>query len=408
MTRDRITRITVRGLRPIEDAELRLGDLTVLIGENGTGKSSLIEACEIIRRAAKPGGAFWSDLAKIHHFPSAVLRFGSQSLSLGVHIAGGGDPLDYSLELGERGVLSERLTIDPPGAKKPRPVIDRSSAGAHVLDQRTGKHEEAKINAPGELVLTSFGVVPPHDAIPRMISALENIEVHASFDVLPAWVVRSVRRNQTVRGSQLIEPTERLALLGENLANAYYALQNEFDRSHWSETMEFVRMGLGDDVESVNTRAEPEGGNIALRVKYKGWDKPLTPTALSDGTLAYLAIVALVRLSKNRSLLAFDEPELHLHPKLLARALGFFESLSRRYPVLLATHSDRLLDALDEPEKAAVLCELDSKRATRLLRADSKKLKAWLQKFGGLGEIRGAGHETSVMTEPESPKHDPA
>lgn len=40
---DRITQLRVKGLRTLADVTLPLGELTVLIGENGVGKSSVEE-----------------------------------------------------------------------------------------------------------------------------------------------------------------------------------------------------------------------------------------------------------------------------------------------------------------------------------------------------------------------------
>jgi predicted ATPase len=118
--------------------------------------------------------------------------------------------------------------------------------------------------------------------------------------------------------------------------------------------------------------------------------------------LSYLAFVALFRLDKKpASLLAFDEPDLHLHPQLLMRVLDFFENMARDRPVLVATHSDRLLDGLQAPERSVVLCELSAEGATRLVRPDAKALARWLERYRGLGDLRGAGHAASVLTKPE-------
>ena len=62
-----ITELRIAGLRTLADVRLSLRELTVLIGANGTGKNSIIEACELCakRRAltsskssAAPTGAF--------------------------------------------------------------------------------------------------------------------------------------------------------------------------------------------------------------------------------------------------------------------------------------------------------------------------------------------------------------
>lgn len=137
---------------------------------------------------------------------------------------------------------------------------------------------------------------------------------------------------------------------------------------------------------------------MALRVKYAGLEQQVPAFALSDGTLTYLAFVALSRLNRGKSLIAFDEPETHLHPELLMRVLDLFESLSRERPVLLSTHSDRLLDGLSDPAASVVLCELDEHRKTVLVRPDPAALTEWLEHYRGLGDIRNAGHARSVLT----------
>src|SRR5262249_40027530 len=124
-------------------------------------------------------------------------------------------------------------------------------------------------------------------------------------------------------------------------------------------TMDYVRLGLGDRVESVNARPSPEGGAVALWMKLRNRDDQIPAAGIADGVLAFLAFVAMFRLHPERSLLCFDEPELYLHPRLLLRVLGFFEAIAESCPVILATHSDRLLDGLRDPARSVVLCELD-------------------------------------------------
>ncbi|MBI5487249.1 MAG: ATP-binding protein [Deltaproteobacteria bacterium] len=186
-----------------------------------------------------------------------------------------------------------------------------------------------------------------------------------------------------------------MAPLGSNLANAYFTLRN--DHREWEETLAYVRLGLGETVEDVSIEAPPGGGYIALQVKYRGTAEPTPCAALSDGTLAYLAFVALYRLPGAGGLVAFDEPETHLHPALLGRVLDMFESMAHDRPVVLATHSDRLLDGLSDPVKSTLLFELDERRRTRVLRPDASRLEKWLADYRGLGDVRAEGHESEVM-----------
>jgi predicted ATPase len=232
---------------------------------------------------------------------------------------------------------------------------------------------------------------------------LKRALIHLPFEVTPAWAARALDRKSALRTSALLTPADHHEKLGLNLASAYHALKNGFGRAHWDKTVEYIRLGLGERIEDVVTWADPGGGNIGLSVKLVGLDRPIPLAHLSDGMLSYLAFVALFRLHATKpSLLAFDEPDLHLHPRLLMRVLDMFESMAREWPVLLATHSDRLLDGLTDPARSVVLCELNERGATRLIRPDPEALAKWLERYRGLGDIRGAGHAASVLTRVES------
>jgi len=239
-------------------------------------------------------------------------------------------------------------------------------------------------------------------AVDRMRGALASIEVHVPFEVTAPWIAAAHGRKSEARGDMQLQRVDRLERLGKNLPNVYFALQNEFGATHWNETMDYVRLGLGYEVESISLRAGSSGGTHSLWLKMHGRDDQIPASAISDGMLAYLAFVALYRLPRlDRSLLVFDEPDLHLHPELLGRVIGFFERIAEDGPVLLTTHSDRLLDGLSNPAEAVRVCELDQPGAkTELRTLDAEALSSWLERYRGLGDLRSAGHLRQLIAEP--------
>jgi predicted ATPase len=402
MANNRITQIRVQGLRTLADVTLDLGGLTVLIGDNGSGKSSLIEACEILRRAA--GENFTDEFQQIHGGAAGLFRFGATQLKLSMLVdvsSFSSWTLEYSFAIREGGFIeSEWLGVvypqdddeDPAFRDEPRPLLKRTGNSFEYLpDEPKNTWLDSRIDS-RQLALTSFGKFAPSRMIQATIDALRGIDVQLSFDTTARWAQRTRGLQSSLRGSATIEPADSLARFGTNLASAFNSLRNDFSEAHWQETMDYVRLGLGQDVESINTRADPGGGVIALRLKYAGLDAQVPSFALSDGMLAYLCFVALYRLNTKKSLIAFDEPETHLHPELLLRVLGFFEEMAKERPVVLTTHSDRLLDGLSDPARSVVLCELDEHRATRLVRPDADALRDWLEDYRGLGDVRSAGH----------------
>ena len=202
-------------------------------------------------------------------------------------------------------------------------------------------------------------------------------------------------RGTPSREPGVIEPGERLELLGLNLANVYQTLKNS-GATRWRETLELLQLGIGPDLQDVSLPALPGGGHINLSLEFR--DVGHVPSFnVADGHLAYLAFVALVQLDQGRTLLTFDEPELHLHPTLLGRVVQLLERASSKYPVILATHSDHLLDFLPDPAAAVRVCELGTNRRTQLRRLDSEQLAKWMKRYRGLGQIRAEGQLRSVM-----------
>jgi predicted ATPase len=428
-----ITELRIEGLRTIEKLRLTLDGLTVLIGDNGTGKSSILEACEILRRATGP--RFMDELHGIHGGLTSLLRQGAQRLVIGVTVRP--DPaeidetifatipaehLEYDLVLSQSGAFAsfEEVVRAKPsnGGRHPR-----SNGGRRTLQPRprerttlTGGLTEIfrETGGPqGDQRLTFLASIDPlmshpgggplgPQALPWCTVYLKALQVNLPFEVTPAWAARALDRKSALRSSALLTPADHLEKLGLNLASSYHALKNNFGRAHWEKTVDYLRLGLGERIEDVVTWADPGGGNIGLSLKLVGLDRPVPSSQLSDGMLSYLAFVALFRLHTTKpSLVAFDEPDLHLHPHLLMRVLDMFDAMARDCPVLLATHSDRLLDGLTDPAKSVVLCELDERGATRLVRPDREALAKWLTRYRGLGDIRSAGHAASVLTRVE-------
>lgn len=403
---DRVVSLRVRGLRTLADISLKLDGITVVIGDNGAGKSSLIEACALLARTARPG--FLDSFYDVHGGLNALLRHGEREMTIGARIEStdGSEPaLEYAVTLsksGRGGAFIESESLE-------REILTEHAGpgGSYILQRNRTQslyYEQAAQGltpadtAGDRLMLPMFVQRPaPHPALRRMVAALDRFDVHLPVDALPTWVAREVGRDSPLRRSAELRPVERLTIQAQNLANAYFKLKSETGGEHWRQTLEYVRLGLGQDIDDVILRADPAGSAIALLLAHKTLAEPVSARALSDGTLAWLAFVAMYRLSKPGGLLAFDEPESHLHPNLLMRVLDLCESIAYDRAVLLATHSDRLLDGLSDPARSVVLCELDDNRATVLRRPDRQQLDEWLKDYRGFGDVRSAGYESFVM-----------
>jgi energy-coupling factor transporter ATP-binding protein EcfA2 len=274
-----ITELRIQGLRTLADVRLSLRELTVLIGANGSGKSSIIEACELLRKA--PSLDFLKEFRRTHWGFAGLLRHGAEQLKLGVRIEEDGQVFDYDFALAEwagQVVIVEETLSAGPDTLRPKPLLIyqrtdaslrlRSSLTGTLLDRPRaplipGFREALFLTAPTVMENKWFapdsGKPSPDsqlflDTNQRVARALRSISVQPPFETLPWWASRSLKRPSAMREDNIVEPFERLEPLGSNLGSAYFALRNDLGEAHWRETLELIRLGLGD-VEDVLVRA---------------------------------------------------------------------------------------------------------------------------------------------------------
>lgn len=387
---DRLRSIEIENFRSIEKLKFDVDALQVLIGENGGGKSSLIECFEILRRAAAP--QFAQEIERVHGGTRALLRHGSGEckLTATVTLFDGAESADYSISFGGQAgwgiaLRDEQLTHTTSAGKR---VLFKRSDGRAIIRPP----DEAGLQFPdGSNLELALPFVRTHAIAGRVWSVLESIEVHLGHEVGALWRQRERSRagssgslSGTLREPSQLSPGRRLEHGATNLASVFHSLRNDASPAEWALTRKLVRLGLGDDVEDVAVQVVADSGYATLTVRYI--DGRIVPAmALSDGQLAFLAFVAMTRTSAPRSVLLVDEPELHLHPGLAVRVLDLLDAAAARSPVIIATHSSDILDALERPEsQVRIVSQIDGKTLSG--RLSPGFLERWQPKT--LSEIR--------------------
>jgi predicted ATPase len=112
---------------------------------------------------------------------------------------------------------------------------------------------------------------------------------------------------------------------------------------------------------------------------------PVPATRLSDGTLRFIALLAILLKPESASLICLEEPELGLHPDALAVVAEYLAEASEKTQIVVTTHSDILVSALTDHVESVVVCE-NQAGSSRFERLSSDKLRFWLEKYQ-LGEI---------------------
>jgi predicted ATPase len=173
-------------------------------------------------------------------------------------------------------------------------------------------------------------------------------------------------------------PNEYLEPDGSNLGLVLNRLRREpAVKQRLLEALQALYGGIDDyDVQI-------EGGTV--QVFFHEGRFTIPATRLSDGTLRYLCLLAVLCHPTPPPLVCIEEPELGLHPDVLPTLAELLKEAATRTQLIVTTHSDVLVDAMsDQPD--TVLVAEKSEMGTTLTRLDPKKLKPWLEKYR-LGQL---------------------
>ena len=121
----------------------------------------------------------------------------------------------------------------------------------------------------------------------------------------------------------------------------------------------------------------------------RGLRSSIPATRLSDGTLRYLCLLAILCNPNLPPLVCIEEPELGLHPDIFPSLVKLLREVSERCQLIITTHSEAFIDLFtDDPE--AILVAEKGENGTQLSRLSKEQLKPWLATYR-LGSLRTRG-----------------
>ncbi len=356
----KLKRLQVRGLRSCVDVRLDLPEppLVVLIGPNMSGKSTLLDALRLLGAAAREPKGFATEIQLRGGL--STMRSSGAGVEFSLEATVGG--YDYKIAATDR--LGTRLcVVDALKVRGGSPVFERAATAtrseAFLAHDDDGTVRELPIDEDSTVLGLAIGGVSG-----TVRDGISRCAVYASPRVVPAWVATPGERGEDPRAPTFVGPAARIHARGLEVANALASIRDN-NSSGWSALLDDVKFGF----PFVGGLSFPAvvGGRISI--KWQDTRRAMDSYAdqMSDGMLAYLMLLAAIHSAEPASALGFDEPEVHLHPTLLGRIVARLEEKAEAgTAIVIATHSDALLDHLAQPEKAVLVCTNDDHGGTRI------------------------------------------
>jgi predicted ATPase len=132
-----------------------------------------------------------------------------------------------------------------------------------------------------------------------------------------------------------------------------------------------------------------QGETIQIFLHEDGLRTPVPATRLSDGTIRFIALLAILLRPSAAPLICLEEPELGLHSDAMTLIAKLLVEAAEKTQIVVTTHSDVLVSALSKHAESVVVCD-NLAGASRFRRLESDKLRFWMDK-NQLGEIWRAG-----------------
>ena len=388
--------ITIKNYKALQNIQIKnIPSFMVLVGANGTGKSTLFDVFGFlrdaltgnVRQALDARGRFSEVVTRGHEKENISIE-----LQVSLSIAGRNRLVTYHLEIGEEKgrpvVVEEFLRCKRGHSGAPYYFLNFSRGSGFAIkneedfnkpDEQLNR-EEQKLESPDILAIKGLGQFQRFKAANALRQMLENWHV-SDFHISAA------RGRKESTGS-----AEHLSESGDNLPRvAQYLHEN-----HKSIFVNILNR-MQQRVPGISGVAPEltQDGYLILRFRDGTFKTPFLDRYVSDGTIKMFAYLLLLHDPLPHPLLCIEEPENQLYPTLMGElAEEFRDYAGRGGQVMVSTHSPDLLNAINLNE---VFWLVKKNGLTEILRAqDDPQVKKYMELGDKMGDLWKQGFFTGA------------
>jgi predicted ATPase len=351
-----ITRFGLQNFKAIKHfQELEIRPVTVLMGENASGKSSLLQAISLLSvnqmygndiRRIKYSNPFSNlgdgDTFK-NHDEKLVLKFGifDNTTTTDVTLAYKDDPNDWAYGLLEQINIVRKNHFNAviqyvPFDANYQIKLDELNVQDERLAFLTSIYQDLTIN-------TNLKLVEGFSCPTKTANNFQEISELGAVILKPLNIlmnhltaVRHLGNIKEVKSSYDY-PHDYVGYFGESYKEVAKRLKNT----------RFLRQAVRDIFDYEIKDIEKDTGNILLSLADKALKLALFGSSISS-TLPLLTQLAKIRENADYVLTMVEEPEINLHPQSQAKIAEylFVKRKSKKHFVVVETHSDHIINKL--------------------------------------------------------------
>jgi predicted ATPase len=394
-----LTQLRVKNFRLLRDVTVNFENgLTVFVGPNSSGKSTVLEVLDFIARCADES----LSAAIVAHGGFGSIRTANTASPIEIGTkwifattAEGGTGRNWHLEwtvalvgAANGRVIVEKETLNDIRDSGSRTIVSMNDKGERiVLPESTSDQEPSEVKSSGVLAFEAVKDENRYPGLWWLNIVAQQIRVLGSLTAPPAWA-RSGAVVPSPRDSLVVGVEPFLGRQGIGLANVLYNLSTDH-RDAWAE-LERAFRGEFPFVQRIVFPPDPGGSKISVAVEDERFPgRKIYASEMSDGMVAFLSLLSAVLHPQQAAVLGLDEPDANIHPSALRRLLALAQRPHMRRAIAIVTHSNALLDQLSDAAKSIRVVEPTNEGAI-IKTLDGPALVAWRTEYS-LSEMRRTG-----------------
>ena len=369
----KLSSLTAKHYRSLYDTNMEFDDLSLFIGANASGKSTILDALRFLHEGARKRD-FRGPVFTRGGFPNLAWKGElAQRIDLSVCLGNGGrryESYEWSVRLVKEGHefhVEERVA--GVSSSSPPDTLLEANKGEGWWWSGEGERVALK-QAPTACALAAAAA----DASFPARDVAEFVSRWGFFDPNPFLL----RRDWSGLDSDSFDP------YGRNLGETLHTLHRSSP-----EVLEKI-VAATQTIVGLPEKIEPrESEDRFYFVQHEpGLRFQVHQMGVSSGTLRMLALMTALFAEPETKLIGIEEPENYLHPTALSDFVEYLRTARGQAQCLLTTHSPLLLDFLNEPAAVRVVQHRSDKGTTVLKQENPDGVQRALEESGfGLGQF---------------------
>ena len=344
-----ITELRLRNWKSFFDATLFIDPITVIIGTNASGKSNIFDALKLLSALASPIDIM--DIAKnVRGGAEGIIRRGEQMCNLTITMEGekSSEQLIYEVALAfdeQRNIYIKDESLILATTKKNLVMFERKE-----LDEMNKSLVSVALYTEGKPRYQNFS------AKTSVLSQIEYVNCVRRIKDSTLTVVNNLRKirlsNPIPERMRDFAPLSKtIAEDASDLAGYLANLDEELKSGTYEAILKYLKPLPDRDIKSIRADKIPMTDKAMLFCTEEwtaGHTQEQSALGISDGTLRFAGIIAMLITSEDKALILLEELDKGVHPSRAKDLVKMLKEIGKqkKLDIICTTHNATFVDEL--------------------------------------------------------------